>query len=182
MEAAGPHGVCQTFKFVPEEVHHGSRTSPYRHTRRRRHLVHSRNPAGPRRDAARSGPSGLSRRSLERGSRWNTVLGECSDYGAWGSPGSCPNGPSLRAQAPTEARALTKVGARTARLTHSRQGLCRPARTAEVTVERCAWRARTITDPAPSVPGASNEQPAGGLSCNGTYAPTSPACPSGVRI
>jgi hypothetical protein len=32
-----------------------------------------------------------------------------------------------------EAGALTEVGARTARLTHSRQRLCRPARIAEVT-------------------------------------------------
>ena len=80
----------------------------------------------PRRDAARSGPSGLSRRPPERRSGWNTVLGECSHCGSWGSPGSRRNGPGLRAQAPTKAGALTEVGAHTARLTHSRQRLLPP--------------------------------------------------------
>jgi len=85
---------------------------------RLRRLVHGLSHGRLRRYAARSGPSRFSRRSLERPSRWNTVLGRCSPCSHWGSPGSCGNRPGLRAQALTEAGALPEVGARTARLTH----------------------------------------------------------------
>ena len=155
------HGVCQhptrarhlwpnsrRFSFQHEEVQDASRTSPYRHPHRLRRLVLGRNYRRLRGDAARSGPTGsgprgLSRRSIQRHRR-NTVLGDCSHGGPRVSPGTCHNGPSLRAQA------LTEVAASSAGLTYA--GVDSTAEAAHQAFGSLCVSSWTLTDPGLRVP------------------------------